>query len=153
MKRECYTLCRTEGQTEQALRVRGRRAAKLDGIISARGRDARERVRDPGRLVSLSLNGTGARYGESDSTSSRSRGTSRSSSSSVHFLNVTIPLNDTYQPAAMACSASRVRPGVAVQDADHAGRLRIRDECARCRPPPPGCERRRAASSPPPSAI
>src|SRR5688572_16644093 len=54
LKRECYTLCRTEGQTEQALSVGGCHAAKLEGIISASRRDTPERVRDPGGLVSLS---------------------------------------------------------------------------------------------------
>ena len=54
MKRECYTLCCTQGQTEQALRIGGGHAAKLEGILSARGRNTREGVGDPGRLVSLS---------------------------------------------------------------------------------------------------
>ena len=53
--------------------------------------------------------GTGARYGASDSTSRRSSGTRRSSASSVHFLNVTMPLNDTYHPTSSARLGERVR--------------------------------------------
>ena len=54
--------------------------------------------------------GTGARYGESDSASRRSSGTSLSRSSSVHFLNVTIPLKDTYHPDSTAELASSCDP-------------------------------------------
>lgn len=55
-------------------------------------------------------NGTGARYGESDSSRSLSSGTNRSSASSAHFLKVTIPLKDTYQPDSIANSASEWEP-------------------------------------------
>ena len=58
----------------------------------------------------LPRNGTGARYGASDSTRRRSSGMERISSSSVHFLKVTIPLNETYQPAESATSARLAGP-------------------------------------------
>ena len=110
VERECYTLGSFEGQTEKALGVRRGRPSKLEGIVGPSRRDLRERVSDPRRLVPFPLKGTGARYGESDSTSRRSPGTSRSRSSSVHFLKVTIPLNETYQPASSANSASEWEP-------------------------------------------
>src|SRR5689334_8490759 len=49
--------------------------------------------------------GTGARYGESDSANNRSFGTKRRSASSVQFLNVMMPLKETYQPASSAAFA------------------------------------------------
>jgi hypothetical protein len=54
VKRECYTLCRFEGQTEEALRVRGRGATELEGIFPASRRDLGQRVGHPRRLVPLS---------------------------------------------------------------------------------------------------
>ncbi len=59
MKRECYTLCCAEGQTEEAPRVRGSDAAKLEGIVPASGCDLGERVSDPRRLVPLPPEGNG----------------------------------------------------------------------------------------------
>lgn len=57
MKRECYTLCRFEGQTEEARRVSCSDAAKLEGIVPASGGDPGQRVSDPRRLVPLSPEG------------------------------------------------------------------------------------------------
>ena len=37
MKRECYTLCRFQGQTKEALRVLGGDAPKLEGFVPADG--------------------------------------------------------------------------------------------------------------------
>ena len=51
--------------------------------------------------------GTGARYGESVSISSRSSGTRRATScTSVAFLNVTMPDSEIWKFCASACSAT-----------------------------------------------
>ena len=52
--------------------------------------------------------GTGARYGASDSTRRRSSGIKRRSASSVQFLNVMMPLKDTYQPTSIAARATKL---------------------------------------------
>ena len=39
VKRECYTLCRFHGQTEEALRVLGGDAPKLEGFVPAHSRN------------------------------------------------------------------------------------------------------------------
>ena len=131
MKRECYTLCCTECQTEQALCVFGGRAAKLEGIISARGRDTRERVGDPGRLVSLSSERDRRqiwRVGFDQQPVARHE---------AEQLGVS-PLFERHDSAERhvptrgdGVLCQRVRPGVAVQDADYAGRLRFGDERTR----------------------
>ena len=53
MKGECYTLCRAQGQTEEASGVGGSDAAKLERVVPASGRDLGECVRDPRWLVPL----------------------------------------------------------------------------------------------------
>jgi len=54
VKRECYTLCALQGQTEKVLRVRRGGASKLGRIIAPCSRDPGQSVGDPGRLVPLS---------------------------------------------------------------------------------------------------
>jgi len=39
VERECYTLCRFQGQTKEALRVRGGDAPKLEGLVPAHSRN------------------------------------------------------------------------------------------------------------------
>ncbi|MEA2762968.1 MAG: hypothetical protein QOD47_2252 [Gemmatimonadaceae bacterium] len=51
MKRECYSLGRRKGQTEEAPGVGRGRAAEVFRIIPANCRDPRERMRNPGGLV------------------------------------------------------------------------------------------------------
>ena len=53
VKRECYTLCSFEGQTEKAFRVGSRHSSELSRIVSARPGNFRERVGNPGGLVPL----------------------------------------------------------------------------------------------------
>ena len=80
-------------------------------VDAARGREHGRRCRlTHAGSLRFPRYGTGARYGASDSTRRRSSGTRRMTSSSVHFLKVTMPLNDTYQPTASAASASAAEP-------------------------------------------
>jgi hypothetical protein len=51
VKRECYSLGRWKGQTEESMGVGRSRGAKLLRIIATNGGDLPERVRDPCRLV------------------------------------------------------------------------------------------------------
>ena len=128
MKRECYTLCRTEGQTEQALRVGGGDAAKLEGILSARGGDTRERVEDPGRLVSFSP--------ERDRRQIWRVGFDEQPVSRHEPQQVDIsPLFECHNtaerhvpPSGDGVLCQSVGAGVAVQDADYACRLGLSDE-------------------------
>ena len=53
MKRECYSLGRRKGQTEETLCVGRGRPTNLLWIIAASGGDLPESVRDPRRLVAL----------------------------------------------------------------------------------------------------
>jgi hypothetical protein len=53
VKRECYSLGRWKGQTEETLCVGCSHPAKLLWILAAHGRDLLERVGNPRRLVSL----------------------------------------------------------------------------------------------------
>jgi hypothetical protein len=53
VKRECYSLSRWKGQTEEALGVGRSRLAELLRILAANCGDLSERVRDPRGLVSL----------------------------------------------------------------------------------------------------
>jgi len=53
VKRECYSLCSAQGQTEEARRVCRCDAPKLEGIVSASEAKFGERVSDPRRLVPL----------------------------------------------------------------------------------------------------
>src|SRR5690242_15171434 len=78
-------------------------------VLRAAARRATVRLTQAGSFR-LPRYGTGARYGESDSASKRSSGMSRSNSSSTHFLNVTIPLKETYQPTSNASCASAREP-------------------------------------------
>jgi hypothetical protein len=128
VKRECYTLCCTEGQTEQALRVGGRYAAKLVRIIGTRRRDARERVGDPGRLVSLSSErdrGQVWRIGFDQQSVARHE----TEQFGIRPLLESHDSAERHVPTrgdGVLCQG--VRPGVAVQDADHADRLGFSDE-------------------------
>lgn len=54
MKRECYSLCRWKGQTEQTLSIGRGHRAKLLLVIAASGSEFIESSRYPRRLVSLS---------------------------------------------------------------------------------------------------
>jgi hypothetical protein len=54
VKRECYTLCRFEGQTEEASGIRGSDTSKLARILPASDGHPRERMSNPRRLVPLS---------------------------------------------------------------------------------------------------
>ena len=78
----------------------GRRRDLGDRLGPGRGERGAD-VGDPGRLVRLPRCGTGARYGASVSTSTRSSGAlAAAARTSSAFLNETIPLNERYAPSA-----------------------------------------------------
>ena len=54
VKRECYSLSRWKGQTEETLRIGGGDRTKLLWVFAASGSDFSDSVRDPRRLVPLS---------------------------------------------------------------------------------------------------
>jgi hypothetical protein len=130
VKRECYTLCCIECQAEQALRVGSGDAAKLQGILCARGRDTRERVCDPGRLVSLSSERDRreiGRVGFDQQPVGRHK---------PEQLDIS-PLLECHDSAERHVPArgdgvlrETVRSGVAVEDTDYTGRPRLSDEQA-----------------------
>ena len=59
MKRECYTLCGCEGQTEETLCVRRRDTSQLERMHAASRRDFGERMCDPRWFVAFSPEGNG----------------------------------------------------------------------------------------------
>ena len=57
MKRECYTLCGSEGQTEKTLCIRGRDPSEVERMHAASRRDLGERMCNPRGLVPFSPEG------------------------------------------------------------------------------------------------
>jgi hypothetical protein len=121
VKRECYTLCGFEGQTEEALRVRGSHASQLEGIVAASCRELRERVSHPCRLVPLPPEGDGGQIG----------GVGLHQQSVLWYEAeqiVVAPLVEGHNAAERHVPAGSkrelrqcMRPGVAVQNTDDAG--------------------------------
>jgi hypothetical protein len=127
VKRECYTLCRTQGQTEKTLSVGGRDVAQLEGIISAGSRDAGERVGDPGRLVPLSPEWNRSkirRIGFDQQPIWRHQPEQFDVSP---FLECHDPAERHVPTGGDGVLRQRMRAGVAVQDTDHSGVPRLRD--------------------------
>jgi len=128
VKRECYTLWRAEGQTEEAPRVRGTGATELEGIVSASGCDPGERVSDPRRLVPLSPEG--------DRRQVRRVGLHQQPVSRHQAQQVVVsPLVEGHYPTERHVPAGakrelrqRVRARVAMHDTDDAASLRLLDE-------------------------
>jgi len=130
VKRECYTLSRAQGQTEEASGVRGRDAAKLERIVPASGRDLGECVRDPRRLVPLPP--------EWNRREVRRVGFYEQAIARHQPEKVIVnPFLESHYPAERHVPTGTerdlresVRPGVAVHDTDDAKGLGVADERA-----------------------
>jgi hypothetical protein len=127
VKRECYSLSRWKGQTEEALSVGSSRPAKLLRIITPNCGDLSERVRDPCGLVSL--------------PAIRRRrevwriGLDQKSIARHHPNQIVVrPFLERYDPAERDVPAGgdgefgqRLRPGITVKDSDDSSAACLRD--------------------------
>ena len=120
MKRECYTLCCFEGQTEEAFGVSRRCLSELVGIIAARACDLREGMRDPRRLVSLAAKG----YWSEIRRIGFDKQTIRGYETEQRVVHPFLECHDSAErdkPAGVDRELrERMTPGVAVQHTDHA---------------------------------
>ena len=130
---QCYSLRNVSRQREESLRHSARRQRPSSGRHSPRAAASRATRCERPMPARFASRDWAREQGMANPIRRESdlRERAAAASSSVHFLNVTMPANETYQPASIAASASCVRSSVAMQHSYHSRLPRLRDHRSR----------------------